>query len=107
MMPLAYPNWAIGSFSSKSLNKADSILFFLYDPLPRVLSASGVIMRFKKKIVHGALVRDTLRPITLIPIQSGRKRPRSDTAFYLLRQGSNPRYVLQSSCKASGVCLCA
>jgi len=32
----------------------DSFLFFLYDSLPRVLSASGVIMRFKKKIIHGA-----------------------------------------------------
>jgi hypothetical protein len=26
----------------------DNILFFLVDPLPRVLSASGVIMRFKR-----------------------------------------------------------
>jgi hypothetical protein len=28
----------------------DRFLFFLYDPLPRVLSASGVIMRFKKRL---------------------------------------------------------
>jgi hypothetical protein len=28
----------------------DNILFFPYDPLPRVLSASGVIMRVKKRL---------------------------------------------------------
>jgi hypothetical protein len=44
----------------------DSFLPFLYDPLPRGLSASppaasstGAIVRFKKKIIHGAPVRKT------------------------------------------------
>jgi hypothetical protein len=34
----------------------DCFQFFSYDPLPRVLSASGVIMRLKKKIIHAAIV---------------------------------------------------
>jgi hypothetical protein len=33
-----------------SMPVKDSFLFFLYDPLPRVLSASGAIMRFNKNL---------------------------------------------------------
>jgi hypothetical protein len=79
-------------------NFKNSILFFLYDPLSRVLSAFGVIMRFKKKIIHGALVRETLRPLILIPIRFDRRHPRSDTVPCQHRPGSNPQYVLQLSC---------
>jgi len=35
----------------------DWSLFFLYEPLLRVLSASGVITRFKKKIIHEAAIQ--------------------------------------------------
>jgi hypothetical protein len=34
---------------------------FLYDPLPRVLSASGVIMRFKKRLSMERRFRKTLQ----------------------------------------------
>jgi hypothetical protein len=44
----------------------DSFLFFLYDPLPRVLSASGVIMRFKKRLSMERVFRKTPRPLIYI-----------------------------------------
>jgi len=40
------------------------ILFFLYEPLPRVLSASGVITRFKKGLSMQQLFRKTLRGLS-------------------------------------------
>jgi hypothetical protein len=57
-----------------------SFLFFLYEPLPRVLSASGVIMRFKKKIIHVAAVWKIPRPLD------------SNTKHYIL----NILYVLNN-----------
>ena len=44
---LHFSSQAFGNLSQKAIIK-DKFLFFLYDPLPRVLSASGVIMRLTK-----------------------------------------------------------
>jgi hypothetical protein len=41
----------------------NSFLCFLYEPLPRVLSASGVIMRFKKRLSMERLFGKTPRPL--------------------------------------------
>jgi len=44
----------------------DCFLFFLYEPLPRGLSASGVITRFKKRLSMERQFRKTPRPLNYL-----------------------------------------
>jgi len=56
----------IYEFFQKKLNYIKATKLFLYDLLPRVLSASGVIMRFKKRLSMQWLFRKTRRPLTYL-----------------------------------------